>query len=238
MPPRIQTIPTASAYASTVKCEHLAAIVVVGALLSACSSTTVARTTTTTTVRPPCETTYPGSPCISTSAPTNTFAPPVPLGTSAHIGDQGFGATVTVSHVMTRVAPSLLFGLKGWSASAAQWASTQKWVGVALTITNTSEVDTFGPTGQESTPAPTYAVNGHALLAESDRQPLWAFEAAVGSIGIAGCPLPAADELAMGTSTSGCIALPNTTDTPITAVGAGITISGYAFGIRYAQWNA
>jgi hypothetical protein len=220
--------------------------------LTACSATsatsvthatrsTPRSTVTRTSVGQPCETTYPGSACISKEPPPNTFATPVALGTPVHItweGDEAFSATVTVSRVLMNVAPASLLGYHSSSEGFQQWASSQRWVGIDLTITNMSESDTFGPTGQEGTLAPAYAINGQSLLSQEPSEPEYFDAVILGTIGVAGCPLPGIDELAQGATTSGCIALPNQSAGQVTTVGVGITVNAYQYVGQYAQWRA
>ncbi len=238
----------------------LAFCFVIGCVLAACSATTVSdvsrtiRTpsvtkttsvTRTTSMTHPCETTFPGSICSETTTPPNTFAQAVPLGTPVAVSKgEAFSARVVVTHVITNLAVSSLISDQASMPVVNSWAASQQWVGIELSVTNTSENDSFGYLGTESTPAPTFSVNGKALLAESStlspaqpRDNSYLTAASLGEIGFAKCPLLNVVGLSQGATANGCIALPVDPGHPATTVGVGITVTEYQFGIPYSQWN-
>jgi hypothetical protein len=239
-----------------VKLRLAIAIVVGGAFLTACSSGAapgaIGPTGSTTSTHPPCETTYPGSPCINgVIAPRLHFATPVPLGTPVDVlstlatnyvpfvvPKRKPVATVTVSKVQLTGADVTWANPPLPSTPAevvtranrllAQMTAGTKWISVEMTITNTSgDIVGFGGTGGPGESEPLFAANGKFLQ-----------EGTEGVVVVKGCPNPIATlQSTPGSTASGCVPLTVPATEDVKTVGMGIS-KGFGYqDAWYAQWK-
>jgi len=186
------------------------------------------------------------APC-STTTTTTTLPSPLPLGTSATLSfDSGTGATagarVVVDRIWTDATPQLSPASAqalpaGWTMADAEnrllagtglSAAQVTWMGVELSVATTGSAGIEPSCGGRTGP-PCLAFVAHGTGAGAA-----ALTELVGTgwvFGVPGCPYPwsTEDEMAPGTSVSGCVAIAVPVDTTVDAVGMDLTTgSGFA----------